>query len=100
LAVQRLALAVLVGVLTFSVSGVSSLTAPEPCGANESAGATDRPCPPTCVTCGCCTQAAEESVLLLTSLPDSPLIERSAPLLTLYDSAPRDILHVPKALRR
>jgi hypothetical protein len=96
--VHRLALALLVGLLTFSMSGVSSLIAQEPCSASEAAGATDRPCSSTCVTCGCCTQAAEEVVLVLTTLPDTPIVKRSDPLSTLYDSEPRDILHVPKPL--
>lgn len=93
--VRRLALAVIVAMLTISASGVSSLVMPEPCTANEPAR-TDNGCPPTCVTCGCCAQAAEPVMLALTSSPDVPVTDLVALLPRVPRTDPRDILHVPK----
>lgn len=93
--VRRFALALIVSLLTFSASGMVSLVRAEPCTANEPAG-NDNACPPTCVTCGCCAQAAEALTLLVMSSPENPGsdIVRALPRLSKAD--PRDILHVPK----
>jgi hypothetical protein len=47
--VRRIALAIIVALLTFSASGVVSLVRAEPCTANEPAGSDDSNCPPACV---------------------------------------------------
>ena len=46
---RRFALAVIIGLLTFSVSGVYSLVINEPCTGYEAPGSDDAACPPTCV---------------------------------------------------
>jgi hypothetical protein len=93
--VRRFSLAVIVVLLSISASGLSSLVVPEPCGFSEPVRS-DNDCPPTCVTCGCCAQAAEPAMLAVTTLADVPIAEvvMAFPQLPLTD--PRDILHVPK----
>jgi hypothetical protein len=94
--VQRFALAVIVALLTFSASGVYSLVIAEPCTAYEQPGQEDGACPPTCVTCGCCAQAAEPAALLLATSVEAP-IAGIAPLVSrIPKTTPHDILHVPK----
>ena len=94
--VRRFSLAVIVVLLSISASGLSSLVVPEPCGSNE-AVRTDNACPPTCVTCGCCAQAAEPAMLTVTRSADVPVAEVVVPLPQLPQTDPRDILHVPKS---
>ena len=96
-AVRRFVFAIIVATLTFSASGVVGLVTLEPCTANEAAG-NDGACPPTCVTCGCCAQAAEPAALIVSCAPDDPLSEVDTPLPHLPGTEPRDILHVPKRL--
>lgn len=96
--VRRFVLAVIVGLLTFSASGVWALVATEPCTGYEQPGQDDRACPPTCVTCGCCAQAVEPVMLHVAATvtpadADLPVVAPSHP----KDEA-RDILHVPKRL--
>ncbi|MEO8259974.1 MAG: hypothetical protein ABI868_21695 [Acidobacteriota bacterium] len=95
---RRFALALIVSLLTFSASGVVSLVRAEPCAASEPAGRSDSACPPTCMTCGCCAQAAETLTLAAITAPDQPIGDLAPPLPQLPDTDPRDILHVPKHL--
>jgi hypothetical protein len=97
---RRLFLAFVVALLTVSASGVHSLIVDEPCSGSELAGQgeEDGVCPPTCVTCGCCTQAAETIALALASAPDSPTTDLVEMLPNPMNADPRDILHVPKSV--
>lgn len=94
---RRLALVLLVAVLTFSTSGAFALIAPEPCGASAQAGPQDDACPPTCPTCGCCAQGVEPVSLPVAATPGDPLADMTPLAPRLSTTAPRDILHVPKA---
>jgi hypothetical protein len=94
---RRLAFALLVALLTFGISGISTLVAAEPCGASDQQRDDDL-CPPTCVTCGCCVQAIEASTVFLVAVREAPVAATTPPLLTVPDSSPRAILHVPKRL--
>jgi hypothetical protein len=91
-----LALAILVGVLSFSALGVSGLMVGEPCSAFTLAAEDDRDCPPICVTCGCCAQAAETAAIVVTDSLDVPIPHFVAVLPAFTETDPRDILHVPK----
>ncbi len=93
--VRRLALAIIVGVLTLSASGLSSLVTEEPCTGYEQAG-DDGACPPTCVTCGCCARAAEPVLVVVAVSPDIPVADLLAFLPRLPGMHSCDILHVPK----
>lgn len=96
--VRRLVFAILVGLLTLSASGVSTLIAGEPCTGYEltGQGGDDGACPPTCVTCGCCAQAAEPVGVAVSSSPDIPLSGLVIILPRIPRTDPLDILHVPK----
>jgi len=96
--VARFAFALIVGLLTFSVSGVSSLVVSEPCTGYEltGQGEDEGGCPPSCVTCGCCAQAAEAVTIVVASSPDAPVSELVAFFPGVPIADPRDILHVPK----
>jgi len=94
--VRRFALAVIVGLLTFSASGVYSLVIAEPCTGYEQPGQEDGACPPTCVTCGCCAQAAEPVTVTITSSFEAPVSDLGPVVAGLPTTGPRDILHVPK----
>jgi hypothetical protein len=93
-------LALIVGLLAFSASGVSSLIADEPCTGFEltGQGEDDNACPPTCVTCGCCAQAVEAMAFTITSAPDAPIGDFLGVLPDPLNADPRDILHVPKSV--
>ena len=93
---RRFALAIIVSLLTFSASGVVSLVRAEPCTTNEPVGSNDSACPPTCVTCGCCAQAAETLTLVVMTSPANPISDIVAAGPQLPKTNPRDILHVPK----
>jgi hypothetical protein len=94
--VRRLALALIVGLLSFSATGVARLIVGEPCAPFTLAAEDDGDCPPTCVTCGCCAQAVEPTALVVADSIEvvTPLFSPVLPAFT--DSEPRDILHVPK----
>ena len=92
----RFAVAIIVGLLTFSASGVYSLVINEPCTGYELPGSDDGACPPTCVTCGCCAQAAEPVTVVVVLSPDILIADVGAFLPDLPRTDPRDILHVPK----
>jgi hypothetical protein len=94
--VRRFALAIIVALLTFSASGVSSLIISEPCTGYERAGREDGGCAPTCVACGCCAQAAEAVLVVETGSPQLPVAEIVSALPRLVKTEPRAILHVPK----
>jgi hypothetical protein len=99
--VRHLGVTLIVGLLTFSASGLSSFIAPEPCDILEAAGQSEDEgsCAPTCVTCGCCAQAAEWTALSLAIAADS-LIAEVPPLLSRFPRTdPLDVLHVPKRVR-
>jgi hypothetical protein len=91
-----MALALLVGILSFSATGVVSLMLGEPCTAFSLSAEDDRDCPPTCVSCGCCTQAVETAAIVVASSPDTPVTQFAPVLPSFTDTQPRDILHVPK----
>jgi hypothetical protein len=86
----------IVALLTFSASGVSTLVRAEPCSGFEQAAGEDRDCPPTCMTCGCCAQAAE-AVLVLPTSPDTRIDAIVVELARLVNAHPRPVLHVPKS---
>jgi hypothetical protein len=94
----RLALAIIVVLLTFSVSGLSALVTAEPCTGFEPQPQQhdDRACPPTCVTCGCCAQAVEPVTMTVALVFAAPVALVSFLLPRLPKTTPRDILHVPK----
>lgn len=96
--VRRFALAVVVGLLAFSASGVSALVINEPCMGYELPGQDDGNCPPTCVTCGCCAQAIEPSPLPITEALPVPPFERRVVPVQYPKAPPSDILHVPRLL--
>jgi hypothetical protein len=96
--VRRVTLALIVALLSLSASGVQALVVPETCELYEqSGGAEDRDCSPTCVTCRCCGQAVEPLVFPLSSSP-SPRVGDVGPPLLALTGAPADILHVPKSI--
>jgi hypothetical protein len=94
--VHRYVLALLVALLAFSASGVSTLMVEEPC-TYEQAGEEDGACPPTCLTCGCCAQAVESVAVPVSGSPDVPPPSVVAFVSRLIDAHARDVLHVPKA---
>ena len=93
---RRFALAIIIGLLTFSASGVYSLVIDEPCTGYEAPGTEDAACPPTCVTCGCCAQAVEPVSLIVSATPDAPIVDIPDVLPSVLRATPHDILHVPK----
>ena len=93
---RRFSLVIIVALLAFSATGLSAVLIGEPCAGLEQPGRGDATCPPTCVTCGCCAQAAEPAVITVTSSEQTPVATVTWILPTLPDSNPRDILHVPK----
>ena len=80
----------------FSASGASALVIDEPCTGFEQAERDDGVCPPMCVTCGCCAQAAEPVIWQATNSPDVPVVEVRSLVPLLPSTQARDILHVPK----
>jgi hypothetical protein len=96
--VPRLVFAIIVGLLTLSASGVSTLIAGEPCTGYEltGQGEDDGACPPTCVTCGCCAQAVEAVAVAVSSSPDTLLSDLIIVLRRIPRTDPLDILHVPR----
>lgn len=94
--VRRVVLAIIVGMLTFSASGVSSLVINEPCTGYELPERDDGACPPTCVTCGCCAQAAEPVTVVVAMSPDILIADIATFLPDVPRTTQRDILHVPK----
>ena len=95
---RRFVFAIIVGLLTLSASGVTMLIAGEPCTGFEltGQGEDDGACPPTCVTCGCCAQAAEPVAVAVSSSPDIPVSDLITVLPRIPRTDPLDILHVPK----
>ncbi len=93
---RRLALALIVGLLSFSATGVAGLIIGEPCLDFTLSAEDDNNCPPTCVTCGCCAQAAEPNAIVVTNSPGTPVPQFAAVLPPFTETDPRDILHVPK----
>lgn len=96
--VRRFAFAIVGGLLRLSASGVSTLIAGEPCTGYEVTGQSedDGACPPTCVTCGCCAQAAEPVAVAVSGSPDAPVSALNTVLPRIPTTDPLDILHVPK----
>ena len=93
---RQFALALIVGLLSFSATGISAVLFEESCGFGESQAADERDCPPTCVTCGCCAQGIEPSVIIDAGSFDAPVAELLPAVYRLVKSEPRDVLHVPK----
>jgi hypothetical protein len=94
--VRRLALTIVVALLTLTASGLTGLVLEEPCTGDEQPGQTDTACPPTCVTCGCCAHAAEPVILVVASSPDVPVRSIDALPPRLPKTDPRPVLHVPR----
>jgi hypothetical protein len=94
--VRRFAFAIIVALLTFSASGISALVIAEPCTGYEQPGQEDGSCPPTCVTCGCCAQAAEPVILPAASSPEVPIVQLGGLIPPVPLTRARKILHVPK----
>ena len=94
--VRRFALTLIVALLTFTASGVAALAIPEPCTGFEQSGQDDGACPPMCVTCGCCAQAAEPVGVSVARAPEVPLADITLVIPRLPKASPHDILHVPK----
>ena len=92
---HRFALVLLVSVLAFSASGVSTLIFVEPCTRYQQSHEDDS-CPPMCVTCGCCAQSAEPVTLQIATTIDAPTPEVPAVVPALPTAHAHDILHVPK----
>ena len=93
---RRFALSIIVALLTFSASGAYALVIAEPCTGYEQPGQDDGACPPTCVTCGCCAQAVDMIVIVVSVTPDVPVANIPDLLPRIPRTTPRDILHVPK----
>lgn len=93
---RRLSLVFIVGLLAFSVSGISSLVVAEPCFGYEQQSDEDDACPPMCVTCGCCAQAVEPVGLAMSAAPDARISAVPDGRPSVPRIAPRDVLHVPK----
>ena len=96
IAVRRLAPGIIVALLAFSISGVSGLVMSEPCTGYEQPGREDGACPPTCVTCGCCAQAAEPVALFVAGSLEVPVTDIGSLIPLVPRTSPRDILHVPR----
>jgi hypothetical protein len=94
--VRRLALAIIVGLLSFSASGVLNLVVGEPCAGFSVSAEHDSDCPPTCVTCGCCAQAVEPATIAIASLAAVSIPDLVAVLPAAPKARSHDILHVPK----
>ena len=94
---RRAALAIVIAMLTFSASGIAAFVVTEPCGTFEDAGRDHGDCSPTCVTCGCCAQAAEPVQIAITLEPETPVEAINRVIPPLPEATPGDILHVPKA---
>ena len=77
---------------------MSTVVGGEPCTDFEltQPGEDDGACPPTCVTCGCCAQAAEPVAIAVSSSPDIPVSNLAPALPRIPRTDPLDILHVPK----
>lgn len=99
--VSRLLSVFILALLAFSFSGVTGLIVAEPCSGFASQVDTepDSACPPTCVTCGCCAQAAEPLVLAAVAISNDGVSEADATQPRVPDANPRGILHVPKISR-
>ena len=93
---MRFALLIIVGLLTFSTSGVSALIVPAPCSGYEQPGQEDGACPPTCVRCGCCARAAETMVPQIEDSLDITRAVFQSNTPPLLKTQARDIFHVPK----
>ena len=84
--------------LAFAVSGAASLVIAEPCASLESASSSspDDVCPPSCVTCGCCHQAADVALVMPALAPLEQPRELPEPRPPQSHREPRGILHVPR----
>ena len=94
--VRRFALTLIVALLAFSASGVTSLLLTEPCVGNVAGAADDGACPPSCATCGCCAQGAEPPVVALPDSQNVPITQINPLVPELPQIPPAKILHVPK----
>ena len=93
---MRLALVLLIGLLSVNLSGLLEFATDEPCVWSEQAsGAADNACPPTCTRCHCSRPYDVVGPLLLA--PDSALaLSWVPPVPAFIDASPADIFHVPK----
>ncbi|MCC7010491.1 MAG: hypothetical protein IT184_16910 [Acidobacteria bacterium] len=95
---RRLFFAIVVTLLSLSASGAAVLIVDEPCIGVEQSGRDDGACPPTCVTCGCCAQAAEPLLVHASSSDDVVIATADSLVPHLPQTPVLDILHVPKRL--
>lgn len=94
--VRRLFTLVAVLLLSLSASGAAAVVLDEPCIGAEQTTREDGACPPTCVTCGCCAQAAEP-LLMHVVVSETTAVTRFLSAIPQLPSTPaRDILHVPR----
>jgi hypothetical protein len=92
----RLGLAIIVALLTFSTSGISTLVVLEPCTGYDQTAESDGACPPACVTCGCCAQSVESVIVSIPSSPERLVVDVNPFTSRLPSTRAREILHVPK----
>ena len=92
----RVGLAIIISLLTFSASGLSALMVDEPCTGYEQSAGDDAACPPTCVTCGCCAQAAEPATLAVALVSADPIAHAIGFIPQIPQTPAHEILHVPK----
>ena len=85
----------LVALLVFNASGAAELLETYDCPPGETS-ATHQTCPPTCVRCNCCFQAAEVTSVLPVISVSFALARFAAPHTALPHADDREILHVPK----
>ena len=90
-------MAFIVALLVVSASGVFAISWTDPCeGEAQTAQSGDQNCPPTCFTCGCCSQAMEPTVIEVPSTAET-VVELTPHLSPLpHSREPRGVLHVPK----
>ena len=96
---KRGLLSALVAALVLSASGAFAISWTDPCEDEvASTPGEDQSCPPTCFTCGCCSQAIEPPCL--DAVPAAEPIAHAEPPSSpgFTNLEPRGILHVPKTL--
>ena len=93
---MRLALLLLVGVLTANLSGLLEFAVSEPCVSESASAPSDNACPPTCTRCHC-ARPFDVVVALQLGVTQIRLAEWVAPAAAIPDITPADILHVPRA---
>jgi hypothetical protein len=93
---MRLALFLLVGVLTANLSGLLEFAVSEPCVSESASAPSDNACPPTCTRCHC-ARPFDLVVAMQVGVTPIRLAEWTSPSAAIPDIAPADILHVPRS---